>query len=296
MRRRSGRDSGSAPARLVTCQRTSVRLTARGCTTPIVGRSLESQPKRAQAPSVDGGGLEVESLRTDNVASISFSVRPGEIVGLFGLLGCGRSDVALAVAGATPSVSRMTLDGVGYAPRSVASAIRSGVAFIPPDRATQAIFPILSAEDNVVLPIMRRLAEWGLRRRRRERLDTSQIEAADPAAPQTSGHLSDPLRTAVGVAGGVGGRSVPRRIADRVINAVGEPACEARGQASVSIMGLSRVAGQIRLLVLDELETRAVAVGRACGCCTGRLRALAARGLAVLRSSEKGGESVRAWR
>ena len=44
----------------------------------IVGRSLESQPTRARAPSVDGGGLEVESLRTDNVASISFSVRPGD--------------------------------------------------------------------------------------------------------------------------------------------------------------------------------------------------------------------------
>ena len=44
----------------------------------IVGRSLESQPTRARAPSVDGGRLEVESLRTDNVASISFSVRPGD--------------------------------------------------------------------------------------------------------------------------------------------------------------------------------------------------------------------------
>ena len=219
----------------------------------IVGRSLESQPERAQAPSVDRGGLEVESLRTDNVASISFSVRPGEIVGLFGLLGCGRSDVALAVAGATPSTSRMTLDGVAYAPRSVASAIRSGVAFIPPDRATQAIFPILSAEDNVVLPIMRRLAEWGLRRRRRERrhfieaADTLGISPADPAAPAWTFSGGNQQKLVVGrwLSGG----------------------------------------GQIRLLVLDE-PTAGVDVGARADVYRS-LRALAARGLAVLISSSE---------
>ena len=219
----------------------------------IVGRSLESQPKRARAPSVDCGGLEVESLRTDNVASISFSVRPGEIVGLFGLLGCGRSDVALAVAGAKPSASRMTLDGVAYAPRSVASAIRSGVAFIPPDRATQAIFPILSAEDNVVLPIMGRLAEWGLRRRRRERrhffeaAQTLGISPADPAAPAWTFSGGNQQKLVVGrwLSGG----------------------------------------GQIRLLVLDE-PTAGVDVGARADVYRS-LRALAARGLAVLISSSE---------
>ena len=219
----------------------------------IVGRSLESQPERAEAPSVDRGGLEVESLRTDNVASISFSVRPGEIVGMFGLLGCGRSDVALAVAGAKPSTSRMTLDGVAYAPRSVASAIRSGVAFIPPDRAAQAIFPILSAEDNVVMPIMRRLAEWGLRRRRRERrhfieaAETLGISPADPAAPAWTFSGGNQQKLVVGrwLSGG----------------------------------------GQIRLLVLDE-PTAGVDVGARADVYRS-LRALAARGLAVLISSSE---------
>ena len=219
----------------------------------IVGRSLESQPKRTEARSVDRGGLEVESLRTDNVASVSFSVRPGEIVGMFGLLGCGRSDVALAVAGATPSVGQMMLDGVAYKPRSVASAIRCGVAFIPPDRAAQAIFPILSAEDNVVMPIMRRLAEWGLRRRRRERrhfteaADTLGISPRDPAAPAWTFSGGNQQKLVVGrwLSGG----------------------------------------GQIRLLVLDE-PTAGVDVGARADVYRS-LRALAAQGLAILISSSE---------
>ena len=219
----------------------------------IVGRSLESQSKRAQAQSVDRGGLEVESLRTDNVASISFSVRPGEIVGMFGLLGCGRSDVALAVVGATPSVGRMTLDGAPYKPRSVASALRCGAAFIPPDRAAQAIFPTLSAEDNVVMPIMRRLAEWGLRRRRRERrhfneaAETLGISPRDPAAPAWTFSGGNQQKLVVGrwLSGG----------------------------------------GQIRLLVLDE-PTAGVDVGARADVYRS-LRALAAQGLAILISSSE---------
>ena len=157
--------------------------------TAIVGRSLDPTAERTGGPVAQSGGLEVDSLATDSVTPISFSVRPGEIVGLFGLLGCGRSDIALAVAGAKPSSGHMTLDGERYAPTSVASAIRSGVAFIPPDRASQAIFPTLSAEHNVVMPTMRRLSRWGLRRRLHERrhfteaAETLAISPPDPTAP-----------------------------------------------------------------------------------------------------------------
>jgi ABC-type sugar transport system ATPase subunit len=219
----------------------------------IVGRSVESQPDRAPALAIDRGGLEVGALRAGNVASISFAVRPGEIVGMFGLLGSGRSDAALAVAGAMPSTGQMTLDGVPYAPRSVASAIRSGVAFIPPDRASQAIFPILSAEHNATMPIMRRLAEWGFRRRRRERrhfseaAQTLDISPPDPTAPAWTFSGGNQQKLVVGrwLSGG----------------------------------------GQIRLLVLDE-PTAGVDVGARADVYRA-LRALAAQGLAVLISSSE---------
>ena len=219
----------------------------------IVGRSLEPQPNRAPKPDVAQGGLEVKALQAGNAASISLSVRPGEIVGMFGLLGCGRSDAALAVAGAIASTGQMTLDGVRYAPRSVASAIRAGVAFIPPDRAAQAIFPILSAESNTTMPIMGRLAEWGLRQRRRERrhfseaAETLGILPADPAAPAWTFSGGNQQKLVVGrwLSGG----------------------------------------GQIRLLVLDE-PTAGVDVGARTDVYQA-LRTLAARGLAVLISSSE---------
>ena len=155
----------------------------------IVGRSLQPIPEHVRADAADSGGLVVDSLQTDVVRSISFVARPGEIVGLFGLLGCGRSDVALSVVGAMKHTAHMTLDGADYAPRSVAQAIRSGVAFVPADRASQAVFPLLSAEKNIVMPLMRKISRWGLRRRRYERRHFSQaaetlgITPAIPDAP-----------------------------------------------------------------------------------------------------------------
>ena len=219
----------------------------------IVGRSLEPESEHVGADVAESGGLVVESLQTDTVPSISFSVRPGEIVGLFGLLGCGRSDIALAIVGAKKSTGRMTLDGIAYAPGSVGSAIRSGVAFVPADRASQAIFPTLSAEGNVVMPIMGRLSQWGLRRRRRERrhfaraVQTLGITPPDPTAPAWT------------FSGG--------------------------NQQKLMVGRWSSGDGQIRLFVLDE-PTAGVDVGARVDVYAA-LRALAALEVAILISSSE---------
>jgi ribose transport system ATP-binding protein len=154
----------------------------------IAGRSL-AHTEPSSPPDLSGGrGLEVSSLTVGH-ASISLTVRPGEIVGLFGLIGCGRSEIAQALVGAVKSESSMTLDGVPYRPRSVAHAIGSGVAYIPPDRATQGIFALLNAQTNVSLPSARNISRWGWRSRGAERAtftDASErlsITPPDPNAP-----------------------------------------------------------------------------------------------------------------
>jgi ABC-type sugar transport system ATPase subunit len=221
--------------------------------TAIVGRSLQPASEHAKADTADSGGLVVDLLQTDIVESISFAVRPGEIVGLFGLLGCGRSDVALSVVGAKKHTGHLTLDGADYAPKSVTQAIRAGVAFVPADRASQAVFPMLSAEKNIVMPLMRQTSRWGLRRRRSERRHFSQaaetlsITPADPDAPAWTFSGGNQQKQVVG-----------RWLTDE---------------------------HQIRLFVLDE-PTAGVDVGARSDVYTA-LREFAAAGVAVLISSSE---------
>ena len=82
-------------------------------------------------------------------------MRRGEIVGLYGLLGAGRSRVLRALFGAGGAVPA-TLRDTPYAPRSPAEAIRSGVVLVPEDRAAQGLALRRSVRANATLPLLRR--------------------------------------------------------------------------------------------------------------------------------------------
>ncbi|MGD9913483.1 MAG: sugar ABC transporter ATP-binding protein [Rhizobiaceae bacterium] len=98
--------------------------------------------------------LRVEDLRVPGrIDGISFSVNKGEIVGIAGLVGAGRTEVLRAIAGADPSATgRLTLGGMAsglYA--NVRSAIRDGIVLVPEDRKRYGFVPLLSGVDNVAL-------------------------------------------------------------------------------------------------------------------------------------------------
>jgi ribose transport system ATP-binding protein len=96
-------------------------------------------------------------------------VRPGEIVGLGGLLGAGRSETAMAIAGALPLDSGdVFVGGKRMRTGSVAVAMRAGVVMLPEDRKADGILPDLSVRENIVLAALPRLSRTGFVSRKRQ--------------------------------------------------------------------------------------------------------------------------------
>ncbi|GAA3153234.1 sugar ABC transporter ATP-binding protein [Planomonospora alba] len=111
------------------------------------------------APVLRAGGLRREHV----LDGVSLAVRPGEIVGLGGLLGSGRSETAKAIAGALPLDSgRVEVDGEPVPAGSVDAAIRAGISLLPEDRKAEGIVPGLSVRENIVLAALPRLARAGI--------------------------------------------------------------------------------------------------------------------------------------
>ncbi|WP_407555588.1 sugar ABC transporter ATP-binding protein [Streptomyces sp. Pv4-95] len=107
--------------------------------------------------------LAVEELTVPRrLHGISLSVRPGEVVGLGGLLGSGRSETAKAIAGALPAGGRVTVAGLPVRTGSTAAALRAGISLLPEDRKAEGILPGLSVRENIALAALPRLSRFGL--------------------------------------------------------------------------------------------------------------------------------------
>jgi galactofuranose transport system ATP-binding protein len=108
--------------------------------------------------------LEVLSVsRTAQLSGVSFAVRPGEVVGLGGLLGSGRTETVKAIAGATHLDSgEVKVAGRQLHNGSTPAAVRAGVAMLPEDRKAEGIIPDLSVRDNIALAALPRLSRAGL--------------------------------------------------------------------------------------------------------------------------------------
>jgi rhamnose transport system ATP-binding protein len=136
----------------------------------MVGRDLEQLfPKT----TVEFGevALEVERLSRAGVFhDISFTVRRGEIVGLAGLVGAGRSEVARAIFGIDQRTSGVVrVAGRELPGGSPLAAMAAGVALVPEDRRAQGLVMDLGIDRNIALASLGRLRRFGLIRRSAER-------------------------------------------------------------------------------------------------------------------------------
>jgi rhamnose transport system ATP-binding protein len=115
--------------------------------------------------------LQVTGLtRSGLFRDISFTLNKGEILGLGGLVGAGRTDVARALFGIAPADSgTIAVDGRPVTIRTPSDAIDVGLAFVPEDRAVAGIFRSLSVEDNITAAIPGKIAPQGIIRRKVER-------------------------------------------------------------------------------------------------------------------------------
>jgi len=136
----------------------------------MVGRTLAAEGRRtATAPGEER--LSVADLTSiGTFDSVSFSVHEGEIVGMAGLVGSGRSEIAQAIFGIAPyDAGTVHVDGAAVEVRDPMQMVSLGVAYVPEDRDLQGLVTSFSITDNVALPLLRRLSRLGLRSRGRER-------------------------------------------------------------------------------------------------------------------------------
>ncbi|MEV6303316.1 sugar ABC transporter ATP-binding protein [Actinoplanes sp. NPDC051861] len=111
-----------------------------------------------------GSVLKVSGLTSRNrLRGIDFEVRPGEVVGLGGLLGAGRSETIKAIAGAYPiDGGEIEVDGRPLRRPTTVKAVRAGIAVQPEDRKAEGIVPGLSVRDNIALAVLPRMSRLGL--------------------------------------------------------------------------------------------------------------------------------------
>jgi rhamnose transport system ATP-binding protein len=156
----------------------------------MVGRSLDAlYPKE----KVDPGEviLRVRNLRRAGVfKNISFEVRRGEIVGLAGLVGAGRSEVARAIFGIDPLDSgEVSVNGTHLRNHTAQDAMAAGIGFVPEDRQQQGLVMEMTATRNATLTVLPQVQRFGLVSPEKER----QIAAQWTERMRLKGHIDEPV-------------------------------------------------------------------------------------------------------
>jgi ribose transport system ATP-binding protein len=152
----------------------------------MVGRTLgEIYPGRHTQPGeeiLSVRGLSQEGSFTD----ISFSLARGEILGLFGLVGSGRTQVARCIFGAEPlSSGEIRLEGKVIRPKSPRDAVKAGIALLTEDRKRDGLVMNCPIRDNVILATMEQVSRWGfLNRRQQDAQVRSKVQELDIRPPQ----------------------------------------------------------------------------------------------------------------
>jgi rhamnose transport system ATP-binding protein len=164
----------------------------------MVGRSVDQMYPARDADAGDEALVVSGLTRSGVFADVSFSVRRGEIVGLAGLVGSGRSEVARAIFGVdTLDAGTVEVNGRVLRGGDPRVAIEAGVAMVPEDRREQGLILDLSIERNATLPRLGAVARFGLVRRSRERalaarwadrLGVKRRRLADPVATLSGGN------------------------------------------------------------------------------------------------------------
>ena len=152
----------------------------------MVGREVTDIYERIDRESTADVILEVEGLSSHGVIEdISFKLYRGEILGLAGLVGAGRTELAEAIFGVRPTDrGTVRLDGREITIRRPAQAIQHGIGFVPEDRKAQGLFLRMSVGANIVMALLERLTRWGIIRHRQvERIAESFVQRLDIRTP-----------------------------------------------------------------------------------------------------------------
>jgi ABC-type sugar transport system ATPase subunit len=153
-----------------------VRSVALAETTPqdvvdmMVGRELKVDLETRRDTAPGQVVLSARGIRAPGVHGVDLDVRAGEIVGLGGLVGAGRTELVRAMIGAdvkTAGEVTIRVDGQVRPIRSYPSAVASGLAYVPEERRTDGLALTMTVSDNIALPNRHELSRWGVLSRRK---------------------------------------------------------------------------------------------------------------------------------
>jgi simple sugar transport system ATP-binding protein len=185
---RDGRKVGDFPA---------AELDDRKLTFLMTGQRIDYTPYTVSRESGAVPLLEVRGLtRAGQYRDVSFSLWPGEILGLTGLIGSGRTELALSLFGLNPpDAGQVLLGGKPVRIRSTQDATRHGIGYLPEDRLTQGLFISQSIGDNIVVTVLKKLlGALGLvdlpRRRAAEKRWLEELAIKAPSAKVRAWSLS----------------------------------------------------------------------------------------------------------
>ena len=156
----------------------------------MVGRDVGEERHAADAEALPVA-LEARAMaRGGAVRGASLTLHAGEVLGVAGLMGAGRTELARLLAGIDrPEAGEMTLFGTDYGPRDVGEALRRGVAYVSEDRKGLGLVLPLPVADNIALPSLSRLARRGFVTPRRigafarEWMARLRVRASGPGVP-----------------------------------------------------------------------------------------------------------------
>jgi ABC-type sugar transport system ATPase subunit len=123
----------------------------------MAGRKL-NRNQRPERTICDDVVLKVQNLSTNFLSNISFELRAGEILGVAGLVGAGRSELGAALFGLRKELQgEIVVDGKPYHPQNPADAIRRRLCLLPEDRKSEGVFSQMSVRENASIAVVHRL-------------------------------------------------------------------------------------------------------------------------------------------
>jgi simple sugar transport system ATP-binding protein len=208
-------------------------------------------------PCLNVRGLVVGSAASSAAGSVddlSLDVCPYECVGLFGLRGCGATAVADAVVGLiSPDAGTIGVGGTPLRPGRVDDAVAAGVAYVPEDRHARGFVSVLGVDENITLPILRRLTRYGVVSRSRRSAAAarlrSRLQIVSSGGGQPVGELSGGNQQKVVVGRALG-------LEPKLLVVVG-PTTGVDVASKAALLGVieeARSEGAAVLLVSDDLD------------------------------------------
>ena len=135
----------------------------------MVGRTLE-EVFPVSFNQLGNPVIQVEEISTKTILNqVSFNLREGEILGVAGMVGSGRTELARAIFGADPLTSgTIKIKGQDVVFKNPADAIKSKISLVPEDRKYHGLFTKLSILNNITLPILSKISRWGFTDKKKE--------------------------------------------------------------------------------------------------------------------------------